>query len=240
MRRLALQNRGARRAVAMIELIFSLVIIGIAIVSAPNLMAVATKSSTVVMQQEAINIASSHINMVLSYAWDEEDSSEEHTPTLLKVSNGHADLENSGNGRRAGTPEGSSRVFTLDDGSILYASSIGTDAGESSKDDFDDIDDFDGDSAEFTVVESATTDVIDANITIATEVTYAKDDVSGGYQQSEIEFVPFRNESTGTTNIKDVKVTLTTNATAKELEKSIVLRAFACNIGGIKIVQKEF
>ena len=56
-----------RPAIAMIELIFALVIMGIALMSAPMLITVSTQSIEVSLQQESLNEASSRVNMLLTY-----------------------------------------------------------------------------------------------------------------------------------------------------------------------------
>ena len=63
-----------KRAIAMIELIFALVIIGIVLMSAPMLIQQSIKSSNVALQQEAIVTASSQTAIVLSMNWDEKNS----------------------------------------------------------------------------------------------------------------------------------------------------------------------
>jgi len=49
----------SRKAIAMIELIFAIVVIGIALLSVPNLIYTATESGYTSLQQEAIASASS-------------------------------------------------------------------------------------------------------------------------------------------------------------------------------------
>ena len=65
-----------RPAIAMIELIFSIVIMGIVMMSAPMLISTASNSTSVVLQQEGINQAVSRITMMLSYPWDEANTND--------------------------------------------------------------------------------------------------------------------------------------------------------------------
>jgi len=67
-----------RPAIAMIELIFAIVIMGIVMMSAPMLVSTASKSGFVAIQQEGISEVASQLNMILSYAWDENNAD----PTL--------------------------------------------------------------------------------------------------------------------------------------------------------------
>ena len=63
-----------KRGIAMIELIFALVIMGIALLSAPMLIQQSIKSSNVALQQESIAALASHTGILLSKYWDEADS----------------------------------------------------------------------------------------------------------------------------------------------------------------------
>jgi len=63
-----------RRAVALIELIFSIVIIALVLTAVPNLISVANKSSKNAISQEAVSNAASHISMIMSQFWDENNT----------------------------------------------------------------------------------------------------------------------------------------------------------------------
>ena len=63
-----------RKAIAMIELIFAIVIVGIALLSVPNLIYRATESGYTAMQQEAIAAAASDISLILTKRWDEANT----------------------------------------------------------------------------------------------------------------------------------------------------------------------
>ena len=54
-----------RKAVAMIELIFAIVIMGFALMSIPNLLALSANSGYTSLQQEAIATASADISLLL-------------------------------------------------------------------------------------------------------------------------------------------------------------------------------
>ena len=232
-----------RPAIAMIELIFALVIMGIVLMSAPQLIATATKSGFTAIQQEAINEAASQVNMIMGYHWDENDANESFVDPIL-TTNGYADLnEYNHTARRKGTPLESYRTFVRSDGAKLSASTIGTDTGETiGNHDEDDIDDFNGTTIHLISVETSTADNVETTtIDINTTVYYSTDTVSGGYNQPNITYNPFTSSGGSTTNIKTITVTLTSNSTATELnEKKIILRAFSCNIGGYKLEEKDF
>jgi len=222
-----------RRAVAMIELIFALVVMGLVLMSAPTLIGISVQSTTVALKQESINEASTRLNMILTYAWDENDTNASCIPPVLQVSQGDSELAENGNtGRRVGVPL-NSNSHTFECGSKKYAASaLGSD-----NDDADDIDDFNGQSS-LIEIESTDVDYLEkTTVSIATAVDYMKDDA--GYDATAISFYPSAKATANmTTNIKRITVTLTTTSTTSELQKEITLEAFSCNIGGFDYVPK--
>ncbi len=227
-----------RPAIAMIELIFAIVIMGIVMMSAPMLISTASQSTYVALQQEGINEAASRVNMIMGYAWDENNTDDMYIPPILNVSSGASDLDEvRPTARRIGTPMVSQRTFILSDrdSSELNASTLGSDGGDT-----DDIDDFIGDIS-LTLIEAATVDYVErTTVNIKTAIAYNSDNPSGGtYTAQTITFVPF-TASGGTTNIKSIEVNLTSTTTLDELEKTIILRAFSCNIGGYELKERLF
>ena len=217
------QSKPNRPAVAMIELIFAIVIMGFVLMSAPTLISTATKSGYVASQQEAINEAASQVNMILGYHWDENSADERFIDPILKVTSGNSDLDevNTTN-RRLGTPPESYRTFARADGAIFNASSLGSDSG-----DRDDVDDFSGESR-LVKIEDSTADYIEkGTIKMTTTIHYTQDSS------------PFTNSS-GTTNIKSITTTLTSESGLGELDKTITLKAFSCNIGGYSLEERDF
>lgn len=238
-----MNTKTLRPAIAMIELIFAIVIMGIVMMSAPMLISTATKSGYVAIQQEAINEAASQVNMIMGYHWDENDANEIYLDPILRVSNGYTDLDEDGTtGRRSGTPRESYRSFIRSDGtddlnasaSISFTSDVETEE--------DDIDDFSGTTAHLVLIPEPTLEanyVETTTIDINTTISYNEDNVIGGYNQSSIVYNPF-STSGDTTNIKSITVTLTSSSGLDELEKNIVLRSFSCNIGGYKLEERDF
>ncbi len=229
----------------MLELIFALVIMGIVLMSAPMLIHRAQQSGFVAIQQEAINEAASHLNMILGYHWDENDANEVYLDPILSVTNGDSNLSEYNNtARRIGTPKSSYRTFVRFDGARLSAStSLGSDGAGETK---DDIDDFIGDS-NLTLIESSSSDYVEkTTIEINTSVSYISDSPGGGTYQdpgadNKLTFSnPFSSSSPGgSTNIKHIQVTLTSSG-VNELDKEIILNAFSCNIGGYRLEEKDF
>jgi len=233
-----------RPAVAMIELIFSLVIMGIVMMSAPMLISTSNSSSSVGMQQEGINQAVSRINMIMGYAWDEQNTYNIYIPILHTTTpNTHLSMVTN-TARRVGTPQESQRNYIFSDGnsSNLFASStLGMETNDNNES--DDIDDFIG-NISLTGTKS-TTDYVDTQINIQTEVQYTKDRLElGNYQRQVITYIPFKNSivTNKSSNVKSIKVTLTSTDTINDeiFEKTIIFQAFSSNIGSYSLEEKVF
>ncbi len=232
-----------RPAIAMLELIFAIVIMGIILMSAPQLISTAAQSGYVAIQQEGINEAATQVNMIMGYHWDENDADERYIDPILRVNSGVAGLDEAvPTGRRPGTPSESYRTFIRSDGENNLTASTTADINETEE---DDIDDFSGTSTSLVFVPETTLEVNQADyietttINIARNVVYSDD--TANYNQANIIFDPSFTDAGDTTNIKSITVTLTSNSTAEELnKKEITLRGFSCNIGGYKLEEREF
>ncbi len=239
-----MHRKTLRPAIAMIELIFALVIMGIVMMSAPMLVSTASKSGYVAIQQEGINEAASRVNMIMGYAWDENDANSSYIPPILHTTSLTAGLREVNvivggvpipTGRRIGIPMQSQRTYFISDSNTteLNASALGVDGAN-------DIDDFSGD-INLTSVDTASIDYVEkTTINTNTAVAYTADSVVGGYNQATITYVPFAASGTSTSNIKSITVTLTSTSGVNELKKSIVLKAFSCNIGGYQFEERVF
>lgn len=245
-----------RPAVAMIELIFALVIMAIVMMSAPMLINTASNSGYAAMQQEGINEAASRINMIMGYPWDENNTDSTYIPILQTDSTVNA-LSIVGNTfRRVGTPIESQRTFIFFDTNrtqLISSKTLGLDGIESENNE-DDIDDFIGNS-KLINIETASgegeADYIEKiSIKINTAVAYVDDELNDdaanrqNYSQNILTYEPFLDPVGGidSTHIKSIVVTLTsTDTTNKDLfEKTIVLRAFSCNIGSYTLEERTF
>lgn len=235
-----IQTTLLRPAIAMIELIFAIVIMGIALLSVPNLLSVSSNSSLVVLQQEAIAMAASHTNALLTYAWDEQntDSLGLYVTNKLHVTSSGRDTRLDANATGITNitfPTARNRTFAP---TGVVASAIGVDINDSN----DDVDDFNGINSNTTeaILGGATNtadagEYIDINISQDTTVSYGSDTAS--YDASNGVFTfhrPFLTAAPGgITNIKLISTRLRSNSTDAELqEKDIKLNAFMCNIGG--------
>jgi type II secretory pathway pseudopilin PulG len=225
-----------RPAIAMIELIFAIVIIGIILLSAPLVLNQAIRSSTIAMQQEAIAAAGSQISLILTAQWDEMDSNSTTGFGILNVANGAVQLANGA--RDLNATYTTRRFNTIAAYSQATASAnfgSGTEASDS--DGKDDVDDFHGDTQQLMLYASETASLLqnqgeylDTGIRMANTVMYGSDTVNYGTNPLAYNN-PFLNTSNTSTNIKLISVILTTASGEEEHNKTIMLSAFSCNIG---------
>jgi len=227
------KNIKTKKAVAMIELIFALVVMGIALMSAPMLIHQSIKSSNVALQQEAIVAAASQTAIILSTHWDEENANVPAGESpILEVNRGPFNFPLNA------LPIGLQGVLgrtTDNGGNRLLPSAIGSDINETLYTDYDDVDDYDGSSfglilynAEQTTVNAG--EYADTDINISTTVAYTKEDD-----------VTTSTIGGAVSNIKLITVNLTTNqVNVPELAKDITMQAFSCNIGTYAIYGAEY
>ena len=233
-------------AIAMIELIFSLVIIGIVLLSAPMLIHQSIQSSNVALQQESISAGAAHAGVLLSMHWDEAnsnlaagtspilDTNRSVTPNPLNFNSGNLAGLNGVSGRISlvGGTQIYQPVPTF--GSDLTAS---TDTNESDFTKFDDIDDFHNSHLGITVYNAQNSsadigDYVDVALDMHTTVTYVEDrPVSNTLSPSINIGGSLSNSVAVPTNIKFIHINITSKSGIKELEKNISLEAFSCNIG---------
>ncbi len=238
----------SKPAIAMIELIFALVIIGIVLLSAPMLIQQSIKSSNVALQQEAIAVASSQMGVILSMNWDEENANLAvgTSPILDTNRTGLSPTQNPFNFNGGTLPglNGVSGRVTLVSGSFAHSASLvanfgaNKDANESNVTTFDDIDDYQGSNLGVTVYNAQNSsadigDYVDTQITMHTEVEYVEDRPVGNSLNSTTINIgsTLQTKLNVPSNIKMIHLNLTSNSGVEELDKNISLDAFSCNIG---------
>ncbi len=231
------QHTNLRPAIAMIELIFALVIMGIAIMSAPMLISTASKSTNIALQQEGINEAVSDISTILTYPWDQNDTNDTCISPVLIVSPGTSALgENGSTGRRSGVDYNSSSHTFLCNGAKYNASnSLGIEGTIK-----DDIDDFTGTTLTVIPRGSGGKDYLEkASVNITMTVQYITD--SATYSSSTVAYAPGTVVVGSSTNIKQITANLTSNPAGSSdhsLDTNITLKAFSCNIGGFEYAHR--
>lgn len=228
----------SHKAIAMVELIFAIVIIGITLLSIPNLIYQASESGYTTIQQESIAAAASDLSLILSREWDEVGTGDEfHTP-ILTTAAGVASLGTRQPGPYTNARPGArSRSLFTGIGGPFPASAIQADGG-----DFDDIDDVHGKTDGKVTLIDGGKDLIDIDVRIATDVQYISDDTdpAGNWNATALNFDFPTASAGGTSNIKRITLTLTTTSTVVELaDKEITFNAFSSNIGSYKLERRE-
>ena len=257
-------NRKTKRGVAMIELIFALVIMGIVLMSAPMLIQQSARSGTVALQQEAIAATASHTAVILSMSWDENNTKHEIgvSPVLntnrsvpinpLSLNGGalsgfsmpknYKDMmpNNKGKYDKSGIVAG--RMANVNGLTLSVSPKFGKDSDENDFSSFDDVDDYHNSNLILTIFNEEkstmdkTGDYLDVDVNINTKIRYAEDRPKDNLLDKPNIDLGSRIDSSdavlgGATNIKFIETKLTSNSKIEELNKSIVLKAFSCNIG---------
>ena len=205
-----------RSAMSMLELVFAIVIMGIAVMSLPLILTQVQTNNAFALQQEAILAAKTKIGDILTHEWDNNsyDTTAQRSFVLSTNSPTTALNCSATTFRRAGHVNADYRRKCSPLGAT--ASSIGDDGG-----DLDDIDDFNGTT---TVIANplegaGTLDYVFTALTLTPTITYISDT-----QLNNFTFNP-NNISATPTNIKTISVQVTgTN-------QNITLRTFSFNIG---------
>ena len=205
-----------RKAIAMVELIFAIVVIGITLLSIPLMVNQASQSTYTTLQQEAIAAAASDMSLILSREWDDANTNDSLDSTILTTASGNYD-------QAARTNLQSRTYFTSTGGTLAVSTTLGADG------DLDDIDDVHNTNTTLTSLGGS--DLVDQTMTIATTVSYLNDASTS----------PVGTSATGaTSNIKGITITLTSGGTTPELQKTVKMNAFSSNIGSYKLERKVF
>ena len=241
-----------KRGIAMIELIFALVIMGIALLSAPMLIQQSIKSSNVALQQESIAALASHTGILLSKYWDEADSNyTAGVAPIITLSNpiipvvaGVSPFDFAGISMADTNVTG--RTQTIGSVTSNISATLGQDNGPKDLNDIDDYIDvdikltvFNGEDAKV----STLGDYVDTKISIGTVVTFADDTPNSVFGQTtnagnkifDTQQITVGKDS----NIKFISTKLTTNHDAEELQKEINLQAFSCNLGSYSLGEQQ-
>ncbi len=238
-----------RRAIAMIELIFAIVILGIVMMSAPMMVTQASQGSINTLMQEAVTATSAELGMIMTRHWDANNTDERFASPILVVNNGdnffkeEKFTDGNGTGRRHGTIDRSHRTFLTPFGGRLDASTLLGHDDAAGIDD-NDIDDFIGINIplldQFSVTNATAGDYVDINMTKTTDVFYIADAPVVNGIIATYNFAPLPPAGGGTTNVKAIVVTVQSASGIEELDKNITLRAFSCNIGSYELDERVY
>lgn len=210
-----------RHAMSMIELVFAIVIMGIAVMSLPLILTQVQNNNAFAMQQEAILAAKAKIGDILTYEWDDNsyDATAQRSYVLDTLNGNNALIRDNNTTLRVGhvNAENRRKFSTINP---LSATDTNTTSGN-------DIDRFNGQPpTTVTATLENTGKGLDYvfTLTLTPTITYAADDAN--YTTSTLGVFALNPNNTNTiTNIKTISVQVTGG------DQNITLRAFACNIG---------
>lgn len=213
----------------MIELIVSIVVIGIAFMSIPLILAETSRNVETSFRQEAVMAGLTQVVNILSYRWDEQETNETINGGYAKILDTDGDVNLScrdftDGRRRVGNFKGTYRRKCYNtQRSATPPGQLGSDGG-----DLDDIDDLMG-SGQALIAQSATGGKTDykRSYTSDINVTYISDDFD--YTLKTLSGTISTSPATVSTNIKMVQSTV-----ISDNGERVVLRAFSTNIGEIK------
>ena len=231
-----------RGGFSFIELIVSIVVIGIVFMSVPLILMETERSSAFSTQQEGIMAGATSLVNILGYRWDETDTNQTLNGGFAKVcdvSGGPADLNRTSaiSNRRIGHFKGEYRrkffdyTYLSDPTVNTFATppgGLGPDGNDGGIP--DDIDDF---STVSTSITGGGIRDYKFSYTIATQVYYAEDGFA--YSSSPTLNAAISNADVNRmTNIKMIETTVTSD------EGVIRLYAFSSNIGEYKILHRTY
>ncbi len=208
----------------MIELIFAIIVIAIAMLAIPGVFEQVSSQTQEVLKTEAVYQANRTLQTITTYAWDENSpSTETNISYILDTTNGDSDLARiSGTRFRKGN-FGQKVTRRFHENTIYATSSLGIEGAT-----YDDIDDFNGKKE--VITKQAGDIVIDMNL--STKVFYIGD--SADYQSRKIAFTIPTTSTTGSTNIKMIEINVT-----GEDGTILLMRAFSSNVGEPRIKYKD-
>ena len=229
-----------RAGFSLIELVLSIVIIAIAVMSIPMMLQESAKNDRYSLLQESILAARTKMGNILSFRWDEnspDGSGSSQILRVLDVSNGDSELDRvAGSIRRVGHVFANKRRRMKDFTSATRASDP-TDASPP----VDDIDDFDGNISTVYMQNGAfgnSFDYLDKALEMNTTVSFISDNANYASQNINFTFntTPAPLTIANSTNIKMIELKV---ATGVNVDTPFIFRAFSSNIGQSRLLTKD-
>lgn len=206
-----------RKAIAMIELIFAIVVMGFAMLAIPNITAQSAKSTQSAINQEAVAATAAQMQNILSMQWDDANTGASGMPILSTGAGGAVVRAGASGG--SGLPEGRRVVDNSNNTLNASPSSL-------AKVDNDDMGDYNGINTTLQLFDIKTTqDYADQRLNLRSNVIYIANPGVLPYN-----FNPNAAAAAGTTDIKMISVTLSSTEQS-QANKNIRLNGFSCNIG---------
>jgi len=218
-----------RKASSMIELVFAIVIMGIALMALPLMLEQTTKNNEFSLQQEILLAARTKLGDTLTYRWDENSLNNDRIVVLR--TDGDSELNPEANTtRRIGHIHGNKRRKFAFDNNATQTANFTLDTP------FDDIDDFNTNDSNLT--DSSETTNLDyrfIDFIMTTTVTYLEDNAT--YSNQIINNFTFNkdNNVSHSSNIKMLTLNVTSNNGVP-----FTLRTFSCNIGESEFLRRNY
>ncbi len=224
-----------RDGFSLVELVLSIVVIAIALMTVPLMLNTSAKSNQYALTQESILAARTKMGNILSFRWDQNASDANGSVVrVVDVLNGASALDRKMTGdknRRIGHVREDKRRRMTDQ---EVNASLGQEGS-----DFDDIDDFDGDVSIVAAVGTGVEgkfDYLDSDLNLTTTVRFISDDTN--YSKDTITFDFNVSSQTAnvnqSTNIKMIEL----NASSINMDFPFVFRTFSSNIGQSKLYER--
>jgi len=215
----------SRKAASLIELVFAIVIMGLAMTTLPMMLTRVQKNNTFAMQQEAILIARTQIGDIITYPWDENSFDDSYNVGILDT-DGDTDFNRT---NRVGLINANKRrkFFTNNTPATYPLVKESTD--------IDDIDDFNTKNQVLTAG-------VNTNSTLGYKLSDSNMTINVNYIADTTTFPTpgtFNFNTTSlskSTNIKMIEVSLQNGL----LDKNITLRTFSSNIGANQLLRRTF
>jgi len=217
----------------MIELIFAIVIMGVAFTAAPLLITQVKKVSIFSIKQEGINLVATHVNLIMSHNWDDKNTRALSLNNVLNTVSGADSLKFNAltgyRGERTGFKN--TRLFSLTK-VFKPSTKMEVEYDKNTTNFIDDIDDFHGSAGGLILTEEASTkDYVDKTVSINTTIGYRI--YKGDFNLKNI-VVENNGTSATSTDFKYISSTLTSkDDNLKDVK--LVLDAFSSNIGSYSL-----
>ena len=221
-----------KKSFSLIELIFTIVIIALVFTTVPRIVYVTNNSFKFTLKEDGIFNMMAKIMDISFREWDENDTT---SYDILLTGNSNV-LECNGS---ATFPQDALRIGGFYSGkqysricpNKLYASKIGPDSGETSEDDYDDVDDFNG--TEDNATKNGKTRYI---LYISDGYSDEWDKNNYDYDNQSLDFNFTNNLDKNRSNIKLTKVTLYDKKYDQNISNA---RYWSANIGKVGYIESE-
>ncbi len=225
-----------RKAFTLIELVVSIVVVGIAFMTIPLFLSDSKSNDEFALEQESILAAKTKVQNITSYRWDENS----YDPVtgkiyILDTYNGDSELRRYFSISGSFLNGGLVGQIAVDGRRVMFDTPTYPDIFEINYTNPNDVDDFNGQILTSLLdMEDSNFDYLNSRFSMGVRVGFVDD--SANYQGSKSLTYNFPSvfKSSGDSNIKMIEVNVT------GVNTPFVLRYYSCNIGESEIKHKAF